>query len=165
MIVLVGFMGAGKSTVGRLLAEQLNLSFIDTDAEIESRAGRSIAEIFADDGEPEFRRLEKEFVLRALGGKNAVIALGGGAVEDESIRAQLGNATVIHLELPTWEALERIGEDENRPMLDLEDPFALQARRRPLYAEVADETIDVSQKNVERIVGEIEMRLQPDAEG
>ena len=165
MIVLVGFMGAGKSTVGRLLSEQLGLPFVDTDEEIERQAGRSIAQIFADDGEAEFRRLEREFVLQALGGKDAVVALGGGAVEDESIREKLGSATVFHLELPTWEALERIGEDESRPMLEQEDPFALQARRRPLYAEVADETIDVAQKNVERIVGEIETRLQADAEG
>lgn len=86
-------------------------------------------------------------------------------MENASTREWLEGATVIHLEVPTWEALERIGEDEDRPMLEQEDPFALHARRRPLYAAAADETIDVSQKNVERIVGEIETRLQADPEG
>jgi shikimate kinase len=86
VIVIVGFMGAGKTTVGHLLAEKLGLPFVDTDLVIEQRTGRSVRQIFADDGEPAFRMLEHEVTAELLGGPDAVLALGGGGVEHPATR-------------------------------------------------------------------------------
>jgi len=140
-ILLVGMMGAGKSSVGRLLAERLGWSFIDSDARIEAAAGRSIPEIFARDGEAGFRKLETD-ALRQLPRTRAVIALGGGAPVSEANRrilAEIGRS--IWLEASVETLVQRTAADANRPLLaDLDAGErarrlrALEAERRSAYA-------------------------------
>src|SRR4051794_6661662 len=101
-------MGAGKSTVGRELAEAVGLPFVDTDGLIEERAGKSIAQIFAESGERGFRAIESDVVLDALDGPESVVALGGGALGDPLIWATLESHRVVHLDVSIDEALKRI---------------------------------------------------------
>ena len=138
-IALVGLPGAGKSKVGRLLARHLNVPPIDTDAMIVERTGRSIAEIFASDGEAAFRQLEARAVADALE-REAVISLGGGAVVTEAVRNRLGGHTVVYINATHDELLRRTGSQTHRPLL-LEDPSAVLCRlreeREPYYRAVA----------------------------
>jgi shikimate kinase len=139
-IVLTGFMGAGKSTVGRLLAQQLNWRFIDADDEIEAAAGATIAEIFRQHGEPWFRQLEHETIHRLIASEELVLALGGGAIEDQRTRSLLLTAQgthLVHLEASLETVLKRCdGTDSLRPVLqdrsNLENRYH---RRLPLYRE------------------------------
>lgn len=137
MIVLVGFMGAGKTTVGRLLASRLRLPFADSDQVIEQRAGRSVAELFATDGEAAFRALERDVVLELLAGPDAVLALGGGAVEDPVTRAAVAAETTVHLVVGEPQVRARIGGDPRRPLLAGSDLASLLRRRRPQYEAAA----------------------------
>src|ERR1700761_6911385 len=120
-LILTGFMGAGKSTVGPILARELGWTFIDLDDVIEAQSQRTVAEIFREDGEADFRRGEGEAVLKVIVQEKIVLALGGGAIEDESTRSALiaspGNCVVfLHAELP--ELLARITvEGKTRPLL------------------------------------------------
>jgi shikimate kinase / 3-dehydroquinate synthase len=141
MIVLVGFMGAGKSSVGPLLAKRLNLPFVDSDKVVEQKAGAAIPEIFTTGGEAAFRSLEREVVAEVLAGPDAVVALGGGALGDPVTCAALEWTTVVHLQVDVAEALTRIGDPGARPMLAREDPRSLYERRAPTYARVADLTV------------------------
>ena len=159
MVVLIGFMGAGKTSVGRALAARLELPFVDLDEEIARAAHSSIPEIFAARGEKGFRALEREAARSTLAGTEAVVALGGGAGEAAETRSALGGATVVYLELSLEEVLRRIGDKQSRPMLQLHDPEALHARRRPLYESVADITIAVDGKTVEEVVADVVERL------
>lgn len=138
-IALVGLPGAGKSKVGRLVARHLNVPHIDTDAMIVERTGRSIAEIFASDGEAAFRQLEARAVADALE-REAVISLGGGAVVTEAVRNRLGGHTVVYINATHDELLRRTGSQTHRPLL-LEDPSAVLCRlreeREPYYRAVA----------------------------
>ena len=138
-IALVGLPGAGKSKVGRLLARHLNVPHIDTGAMIVERTGRSIAEIFASDGEAAFRQLEARAVADALE-REAVISLGGGAVVTEAVRNRLGGHTVVYINATHDELLRRTGSQTHRPLL-LEDPSAVLCRlreeREPYYRAVA----------------------------
>ena len=115
--VLVGFMGAGKTTVGRIIAERLGQPFVDSDVLIEQRLGREIRDIFATEGEAYFRELEHATVADLVRGPEAVIALGGGAVQDRRTRAVLRNARVIYLRVSYDEAMSRIQGDRFRPLL------------------------------------------------
>jgi shikimate kinase len=142
MIVLVGFMGAGKSTVGRLLAAKLGLPFADSDEVIVDRAGRPIARIFADDGEAAFRQLEHEVIADLLRGPAAVLALGGGAAQHPGTRALLAAVPVVYLKVSYAEAMNRVGGDRGRPMLARPDLGALYADRAQGYAAVATRTLD-----------------------
>ncbi len=117
MIVLVGFMGAGKTTVGELLAGQLGLPFTDADQVIEQRAGRPVRQIFAEDGEPAFRALEHQVITALLDGPELVLALGGGAAGHPRTRQQLTGAQVVYLHVSYEQALARVGGDPGRPML------------------------------------------------
>ncbi|MDQ3986410.1 MAG: shikimate kinase, partial [Actinomycetota bacterium] len=117
MIVLVGFMGAGKTTVGRALATRLGLGFVDTDELVETRAGASVAEIFATGGEAAFRELEREVAAEVLVGEDRVVALGGGAIGDPATCAALEWTTVVHLDVGFNEAMKRVGTDAARPLL------------------------------------------------
>ncbi len=144
MIVLVGFMGAGKSSVGPLLAERLKLPFVDSDALVAQSARASIAEIFSTGGEAAFRGLEREVVAEVLAGPDAVVALGGGALGDPVTGAALEWATVIHLHVEVADALKRIGDPASRPMLAREDPRALYERRVPAYERLADLRVETS---------------------
>jgi shikimate kinase len=107
VIVLIGFMGAGKTTVGQLLSGQLGLLFLDADAVIEERAGCPVPQIFAERGEPAFRELEHETIAGLLAGPRTVLALGGGAVEDARTRRLLVGAHVVYLHVPYAGALAR----------------------------------------------------------
>ena len=108
MIVLVGFMGAGKTTIGQLLAERMGLPFTDSDQVIEQRAGRPVAQIFAEDGEPAFRALEHQVIADLLAGPALVLALGGGAAEHPGTRDRLARARVVYLQVGYEEAMRRV---------------------------------------------------------
>lgn len=154
-IVLVGFMGAGKSTVGRLLAARLGLGFVDSDDEIERVAGTSIAEIFAAGGEGRFRELERSVVQDALNGSGGVVALGGGALGDPATRAALEWTTVVHLDVSFMTAMHRVGDDQRRPLLTKGDVKALFDERQAVYRSAADITVATDDKTPDAIAEEI----------
>ncbi|MER5431822.1 shikimate kinase [Streptomyces sp. NPDC002588] len=142
--VLVGLPGAGKSTVGRLMAELLRVGFRDTDEDIARAAGQSIAEIFAAHGEPRFRELERAAVRTALAEHDGVLALGGGAVLDPGTRELLAGGPVVHVDAEVHEVLGRGDRLTGRPLLTGDAATRLRelaARRAPLYREVAGATV------------------------
>jgi len=137
-IVLTGFMGSGKSTVGLLLAARMGWRFVDVDDDIEAQAGATIATLFAREGEPAFRARERAAIARLAGGESLVLALGGGAIEDAGTRTLLtdGDGTLlIHLEVQLATTLDRCrGTEGTRPILaDRANLEARYARRLPLY--------------------------------
>jgi shikimate kinase len=139
-VVLVGPPGAGKTTVGRLVAARLGVAFRDTDADVEERAGRTISEIFVDDGEAVFRELERAAVADALAQHEGVLSLGGGAVLDASTRELLKGHHVVYLSVGVGDAAKRVGLSRDRPVLALNPRAALHVlleERLPLYREVA----------------------------
>jgi shikimate kinase len=139
-VVLVGPPGAGKSTVGRLLAQRLGTAYRDTDADIEAAAGKPIPDIFIDEGEPHFRELERAAVRAAIAGHAGVLCLGGGAVMDDGTRALLAGLPVVFLDVNLHEAVHRVGLDVPRPLLAVNPRQSwreLMERRRPLYTAVA----------------------------
>ncbi|TLF97837.1 shikimate kinase [Nocardia cyriacigeorgica] len=155
-VVLVGPPGAGKSTIGRKLARELGVQLYDTDAGIEQETGRSIADIFATDGEAEFRKIEEQVVRRAILDEPGVVSLGGGAVLSENTRALLREHTVVYLEISVAEGLRRTGTSNARPLLNGADPGAkyreLMRRRRPLYREVATVRVRTDGRSPGRVV-------------
>lgn len=141
-IFLVGPMGAGKTTIGRHLAEMLSWSFLDSDHEIELRTGATIPWIFDVEGEQGFRRREESMIAELTSLKHIVLATGGGAVLKANNRHHLHHrGTVIYLETPVSMQLERTAHDKNRPLLQTQDPqqklTELLKIRDPLYREVA----------------------------
>ncbi|MCQ4206803.1 shikimate kinase [Streptomyces longispororuber] len=133
-------MGVGKSTVGELLAEQLGCAYRDTDDDIVQAQGRTIADIFVDEGEERFRALEKAAVADALAGHEGVLALGGGAVLDADTREGLAGHTVVYLSMDVEEAVKRTGLNTARPLLAVNPRKQwreLMEARRHLYTEVA----------------------------
>jgi shikimate kinase len=164
-IVLVGAPGAGKSTVGALLAERLGTEFTDADAVIEERAGKSIAEIFADDGEAVFRQLEEE-TTAALLRRPGVLALGGGAVLSAATRKALQGHRVVWLRVGVPSALHRVGLDSARPLLlgNVRGRLIkLLGERRPLYDEVAEASVDTDDASPEDVVERL-LRIWPNSE-
>ena len=159
MIVLVGFMGAGKTTVGHLLAERLALPFTDSDEVIEQRAGRSVPRIFAEDGEPAFRALEHQVIADLLDGPELVLALGGGAAEHPQTRQHLAAAQVVYLQVGYEQALARVGGVPGRPMLARPDLAATYRRRLPLYAAIATLTVPTGGRAPEAVTEDILARL------
>jgi shikimate kinase / 3-dehydroquinate synthase len=153
--VLVGFMGAGKTTVGHIIAERLGQPFVDSDVLIEQRLGRNIREIFATEGETYFRELEHATVADLVRGRDAVIALGGGAVEDPRTRALLRNARVIYLRVDYHEAMSRVQGDEYRPMLHRPDLDQVYKRRLPVYEDLSVLTIDTDGRRPDAIAREV----------
>src|SRR5512145_3150235 len=138
--VLIGFMGAGKSSVGRVVARRLGAEFVDLDARIESAAGRSVQEIFASQGEGVFRDLEREAIRQAVSVPGRLLAAGGGAFCDAGNRVLLkGYAPVVFLEASPETVIERLSGDASRPLFPGADREAkvreLLARRRPSYEE------------------------------
>lgn len=162
--VLVGLPGSGKSTIGRRLAKVLGVSLLDTDAAIEQQTGRSIADIFAADGEPEFRRIEEAVVRTALADHDGVLSLGGGAVTSPGVRAALVGHTVVYLEIGAAEGVRRTGRNASRPLLaggDRADKFrALMSKRIPLYRQVATIRVDTNRRHPGAVVRYIQSRLQ-----
>lgn len=143
-VVLVGSMGAGKTTVGGLVAAALGLDFLDTDQVVERVAGKPVAEIFVDDGEAHFRELERAAVAEALAGHPGVLALGGGAVLDESTRALLAEHPVVFLEVGLSDAASRVGLGVSRPLLlgNVRGRIKqLLDERAPIYTSVARHTV------------------------
>jgi shikimate kinase/3-dehydroquinate synthase len=159
VIVLVGFMGAGKTTVGRILAARAGAPFVDTDALIESRWGAPIAKIFAEEGEPAFREVERGVVAEVLEGPEAVVALGGGAMTDPATATALEWHTVVWLDVSYGEAMRRIGADAGRPMLTAADPKALYEQRKGMYERVADHRIPVDGLGSEEVAAAIAAKV------
>ena len=162
-IVLMGFMGTGKSEVGRRLAQRLGRAFLDTDQLVEERAGKRVAAIFADDGEPVFRQLERDAVVEAASRGGAVISVGGGAVLDpENTRTLREAGTVVYLTARPDVISRRIGDGASRPLLR-DDPRGaierLLAERGPIYSAAADVTVDTSEHTADQVVQEIQQAL------
>ena len=162
MIVLIGFMGAGKTTVGHLLSERLGLPFTDSDLVIEQRSGRSVREIFAEDGEPAFRSLEHQVIAGLLDGPALVLALGGGAAEHPGSRDRLAAAEVVYLQVGYEQAMHRVGGDPGRPLLARPDLAATYQRRLSLYAGIATLTVSTDGRPPEAVSEDVLARLAPE---
>lgn len=156
-ILLVGFMGSGKSTVGCELARMTGRPLIDTDDVIERMAGKAIPEIFAGEGEEGFRERECECLLRIADEQPSIVSCGGGIVTTETCRELLGRlGFTVFLEVDAGEAVERIGASPERPLLKgVDEMRALLAQRLPWYREVADLRIDTSGREPAAIADEI----------
>ena len=135
--VLIGMPGSGKSTIGRRLAKSLGVSLLDTDAVIEQTTGRTIPDIFTNDGEKEFRRIEEQVIRDTLASHDGVLSLGGGAITSPGVREALSGHTVVYLEISAAEGVRRTGGATIRPLLaggDRAEKFrALMSQRVPLY--------------------------------
>jgi shikimate kinase/3-dehydroquinate synthase len=163
-IFVVGLMGAGKTTIGRILARKLGMRFIDSDHEIEARTGASIPWIFEIEGEQSFRKREAEVIRELTAQQGIVLATGGGAVLSEESRRHLkARGTVIYLRANVTSIISRTSHDKNRPLLQTADPRRrleeLAAQREPLYQEVADMVIDTGRPNVQSMVQTILTQL------
>ncbi|RFC76487.1 shikimate kinase [Streptomyces sp. AcE210] len=147
-------MGVGKSTVGELLAEWLGSAYRDTDADIVAAQGRPIADIFVDEGEPRFRELERQAVREAIAEHPGVLALGGGAILDESTRALLAPLPVVYLSMDVEEAVKRTGLNTARPLLAVNPRRQwreLMEARRHLYTEVARVVVPTDDRTPEEV--------------
>lgn len=159
-ILLVGMMGAGKSTVGLALARHLGWPYVDSDEEVVRRTGRTVPELFAEGGEAAFRAEEKQALREAVTAEGpAVVSVAGGAVLDAGNREVLREGgRVVWLRAPVPTLAERVGAGEGRPLLG-DDPASVLGRlyeqRRLLYAEVADVVVDVAQLSPAEAVEEI----------
>lgn len=156
-IVLVGLPGAGKTTVGRALAARLGRDFVDVDAFIEAETGNTITQIFSQDGEAAFRRLEAEAIGKLVG-RGGVLAPGGGAVLNETARQILKDQFVIWLKVSVDQALARVGDGRTRPLLASNPPDSLahlRQEREPIYRQVADVNVETDGRQIEQIVDEI----------
>lgn len=164
-VIIFGPMGAGKTRVGQALALRLGLPFKDTDQLIEADQGKTINEIFVEDGEPHFRLVEESIVIDAIIDFDGVLSLGGGAVmNDETRKVLLGaNSLRVFLDISLAAVAPRVGFNTERPLL-LVNPRQkwqeLMTERRPIYSSLANLQIDVSDKNVEEIVDEIVKVIQ-----
>ena len=158
-IVLVGPMGAGKTTVGQLLSKKLRLPFKDTDAEIEARTGADIPWIFDVEGEAGFRDRETQVLKDLLSGTVGVIATGGGIVMRDENRDLLKSVDVIYLKASLEEQLRRTANDRKRPLLQTDDPKSVLQRlmtlRDPLYREVATRVIETDGANSRTIAAQL----------
>ena len=158
-IVLIGPPGAGKTSIGKLLAKKLDRSFVDSDKAIEERTGKKITEIFADDGEPRFRAIEREVVLELLDSEIEIISLGGGSVLNEEIQRRLTKEEgVVYLQVSISNAAPRVGFNKDRPLLMLNPRqrwIQLMEERRPIYEGLARLTFLTDNKKAEEVVSEI----------
>ena len=164
-IILVGPMGSGKSAVGRLLAQRLDLSLVDSDAEIEARTGVDIAYIFEREGEAGFRSREAEVLDDITQRPRVLVATGGGAVLDPGTRERMrSRACVVYLRTSVDQQLARTRHNSQRPLLMNPDPRGtleqLMHQRAALYEEVADVTVDTDGRKVGTVVEEVLRRLE-----
>lgn len=164
-IFLVGLMGAGKTTVGKLLARHLRKTFLDSDHEIEKRTGASIPLIFELEGEAGFRAREAAMIEELTQLRDIVLATGGGAVLNERNRENLKNhGTVVYLRAKVEDLWARTRHDRNRPLLQTADPLAklreLYAQRDPLYRECADIILDTGEQSVNSLLRQLEQQLK-----
>ena len=158
MIVLIGPMGAGKTTVGALVASRLGTSMRDTDHDVEATTGRTISEIFVDDGEAAFRALERAAVAEALATHDGVLALGGGAVLDPDTRELLAGHDVVFLRVGLSDSVKRVGLGAARPLLlgNVRGRIkALLDERTPVYESVATLVVDTDGRAPDDIAAEI----------
>ncbi|GGW66388.1 MULTISPECIES: shikimate kinase [Streptomyces] len=154
LVVLVGPMGVGKSTVGQQLADRLGVAYRDTDDDIVAAAGRTIADIFVEEGEAAFRAVEKAAVLRALAGHDGVLALGGGSILDEETRGLLAGQRVVYLSMDVEEAVKRTGLNAARPLLAVNPRKQwreLMESRRHLYEGVATAVVPTDGRTPEEV--------------
>ncbi|MFF1924646.1 3-dehydroquinate synthase [Streptomyces sp. NPDC058221] len=167
LIVLVGPMGVGKSTVGELLAARLGTTYRDTDADVVATAGKPIAEIFYDEGEERFRELERRAVRAAVSEHTGVLSLGGGAVLDEATRALLAGHAVVYLSMDVDEAVKRVGLNTARPLLAVNPRRQwreLMEARRHLYTDVARVVVATDERTPEEVAQAVLDAIQlPDA--
>ncbi len=157
-VVLVGAMGAGKTTVGGLLADQWDVALRDTDRDVEEQQGRPISEIFVDQGEQYFRDLERAAVATALSEHDGVLALGGGAVLDPGTRKTLQGHMVVFLQVGLSDAVKRVGLGTARPLLlgnVRARVKALLDERLPVYEEVATVTVRTDGRAPEEVADEV----------
>ena len=162
--VLIGLPGSGKSTIGRRLAKAMGLKMFDTDAAIEERTGRSIAEIFTTEGEAGFRRIEEEVISDALQTHDGILSLGGGAVTTPGVRDALAGHTVVYLEISEEEGVRRTSGSTVRPLLagpDREQKYReIMTARVPLYSRVATIRVNTNRRNPGSVVRHIAARLE-----
>lgn len=164
-VFLIGPMGAGKSTIGRLLSAELQCDFVDSDKEIEQRCGADIPWIFDMEGEEGFREREEQVIDELTQQSGIVLATGGGAVMRDINRNHLGaRGTVVYLRTSVAQQLSRTEKDKNRPLLQKENPEQilrdLFSVRDPLYREIADITIETDQRNPKWVVQELKKHLK-----
>jgi shikimate kinase len=168
-VVLIGPPGSGKTTVGTLLARRLSAGFRDTDADVERTAGKSVADIFVEDGEAHFRDLEREAVTTALATHSGVLALGGGAVMDAHTQSALsgyaaGGGVVVFLDVSLAQAAPRVGFNQARPLL-VGNPRArwaeLMQARRPTYERLATLHVPSDGRTAQQTAEQIHQEVQP----
>ncbi|GAB2624256.1 shikimate kinase [Pseudactinotalea suaedae] len=161
-VIVIGLPGAGKSTVGQLLADALGVGFRDTDADVEAAAGESISDIFLTHGEERFRALERAAVVAALAEHDGVLALGGGAILDAHTQADLAGHRVVHLQVSLAAASPRVGLSAARPLLvgsPRKQWLELAEARRPVYTALAQVTVDTDGKTPEEVVEQVLLGL------
>jgi len=158
-IVLIGPPGSGKSSVGKALSRKLSRPWIDTDTEVESRAGKKISEIFLEDGEATFRSLERDVVDQVMGSEAAIVSLGGGSVLNESSQKRITTAKeVVFLDVSISNAAPRVGFNKDRPLLAInprQQWLQLMEKRRPIYESLATITVSTDNKKPDQVADEI----------
>ena len=158
-IVLIGPPGSGKSSVGKALSRKLSRPWIDTDTEIESRAGKKISEIFLEDGEATFRAIESDVVDEVMGSEAGIVSLGGGSVLNEASQKRITTAKeVVFLDVSISNAAPRVGFNKDRPLLAInprQQWLQLMEKRRPIYESLATITVSTDNKKPDQVADEI----------
>ena len=161
--IIIGVPGAGKTSVGRRVAERLGVEFRDSDAAIEKRAGKPVSDIFLSDGETKFRRLEREVIAESLQDVDGVLSVGGGAILDPDTREAFSHHTVVWLEVDLGTATQRVGMNSARPLLmgNVRGTMTTMLNERtPLYEEVATVTVDTSGRPLKDVVNDVVAELK-----
>jgi len=164
-VAIIGFMGAGKSTIGEILASKLQADFVDLDEAIARRAGKSIRQLFLEEGESFFRRLEQEELIVQSASTAKVLACGGGVVlDEENVKVLRANFYIFYLEISVEEAINRLSEGSGRPLIkgkSIEKTVTdLMKQRSQIYSSTADEIIKVDNITAEQVAEELFQRCR-----